>query len=52
MFQGSSNQQQSGLHTPTSDNAGDTPVSAHGQLQLTTMSTQTQLPQVQFYTQV
>ncbi|CAB4436270.1 unnamed protein product [Rhizophagus irregularis] len=48
---GSSNQQQSGLHTPTSDNAGDTPVSAHGQLQLTTISTQTQPPQVQFYTQ-
>lgn len=52
MFQGSSNQQQSGLHTPTSDNAGDTPASAHGQLQLTTISTQTQPPQVQFYTQV
>ncbi|GBB86282.1 hypothetical protein RclHR1_01270028 [Rhizophagus clarus] len=48
---GSSNQQQSGLHTPTSDNAGDTPVSTNGQLQLTTTSTQTQPPQVQFYTQ-
>ncbi|RIA87309.1 hypothetical protein C1645_777649 [Glomus cerebriforme] len=48
---GSSNQQQSGLHTPTSDNAGDTPASAHGQLQLTTTSTQTQPPQVQFNTQ-
>ncbi|CAI2189670.1 17584_t:CDS:10 [Funneliformis geosporum] len=52
--------QQSGLHTPTSDNAGDTSTPAHitnGQLQLTSQQSttqlpmQSQLPQVQFYAQ-